>query len=326
MNTILVTGGAGFIGSNLIGRLLSSGKKDRVICFDNLNDFYDPKFKLENIRHFRKNNNFKFIKGDVRDLGSLKRIFKQDKPTVIVHLAAKANTRLAVDDPYEYQSINVIGTINLLELAKDFGARNFVLASSSSVYGNKNRTPFSEDDRTDYPLSPYGVTKKTCELLAHTYYHNFGLNTTCLRFFTVYGENNRPDMVMYKWAHNILTGKPIEISGKGERRRDYTYVGDIVNAIVKTLNKPLGYEIINLGNSNPISLKELLVIFEKVSGKKAAVKSRPSHNASMEITYADISRAKKILGWQPETDIERGVARLIKWFRNERLKKIAKQV
>lgn len=326
MNTILVTGGAGFIGSNLIARLLASGKKTRVICFDNLNDFYDPKFKLENIKYFRKNNNFKFIKGDVRDLDSLKRVFKKEKPAIVVHLAAKANTRFAVDDPHEYQSVNVTGTINMLELAKDFGVGNFILASSSSIYGNKNRIPFSENDRTDYPLSPYGVTKKTCELLAHTYYHNFGLNATCLRFFTVYGENNRPDMVMYKWAHNILTGKPIEISGKGERRRDYTYVGDIVNAIVKTLNKPLGYEIINLGNSNPVSLKELLAIFEKVSGKKAAVKSRPSHNASAEITYADISKAKKILGWQPKTDIEQGVARLVRWFRDKRLKKITKQV
>lgn len=326
MNTILVTGGAGFIGSNLIGRLLISREKIRVICVDNLNDFYEPKWKLENIRPFRKNRNFRFVKGDVRDLNFLKRVFKKEKPDVVVHLAAKANARLAVDDPHEYQSVNVTGTINMLELAKDFGVKNFVLASSSSVYGNKNRIPFHEDDRTDYPLSPYGVTKKTGELLAHTYHHNFGLNAICLRFFTVYGENNRPDMVMYKWAKNILTGKPIEISGKGERRRDYTYVGDIVDGIVRAMRKPLGYEVINLGNSNPVSLKELLATFEKVSGKKAIVTSRPSHNASVENTYADVSKAKKVLGWRPRTSIERGVAKLIFWMRDERLKQSIKRI
>ncbi len=324
MKTIVVTGGAGAIGSNLIAKLLSHKNKYRVICVDNLNDFYDLKFKLFNIRLFRKNQNFVFRKVDIRDLVAMKRVFKKEKPEYIIHLAAKANTRLAVDEAHDYRSNNIDGTINMLELAREYRIKNFVFASSSSVYGNKNKIPFNEDDHTDYPLSPYGVTKKTGELLAYTYHHNFGLNITCLRFFTVYGENNRPDMVMYQWADNILNDRPIKISSNGQRKRDYTYVGDIVDGIIRALNKPLGYEVINLGNSSPVSLKELLAIFEKVSDKKATVVSRPSHNASVENTYADISKAKKILNWQPKINIEQGVTRLVKWFRDERLKKIVK--
>lgn len=321
MKTILVTGGAGFIGSNLIAKLLSQKKGARVVCVDNLNDFYDPKTKLANIFSFRKNPRFSFFKKDIRDFQALEKIFKKEKPEAVVHLAAQANTRLAVSDPRTYHSNNIDGTLNLLELAKDHGVKNFIFASSSSVYGNKNKIPFHEEDRTDFPISPYGVTKKTGELLAHAYHHNFGLNITCLRFFTVYGENNRPDMVMYKWARNILTNQPIEISGRGDRSRDYTYVGDIVTGIERALNKPLGFEVINLGNSRPVSLKKLLLIFEKVSGRKAIVNSRPSHNASVENTYTDISKAKKVLGWEPRTNIEQGVAKLVRWFKNSHLKK-----
>ena len=321
MKTILVTGGAGFIGSNLIAKLLSRKDVAKVICVDNLNDFYSPKIKLANISLFKKNPRFSFYKKDIRDFTSLQKIFKKEKPEIVVHLAAQANTRLAVNDPRTYQSNNVDGTINLLELAKDHGIKNFIFASSSSVYGNKNKIPFSEEDRTDFPISPYGVTKKTGELLAHAYHHNFGLNITCLRFFTVYGENNRPDMVMYKWASHILTDQPIEISGAGKRSRDYTYVGDIVAGIEKALQKPLGFEVINLGNSRPVSLKKLLLIFEKVSGQKAVVNSRPSHHASIENTYTDITKAKKVLGWEPKTNIEQGVAKLVSWFRNNHLKK-----
>lgn len=323
MKTILVTGGAGFIGSNLIAKLLSSQKTGRVVCLDNLNDFYDPKIKLANLSSFRRDPRFVFYKKDIRDFASLQKIFKKEKLEAIIHLAAQANTRLAVDDPRSYQSNNVDGTINLFELAKDHETKNFIFASSSSVYGNKNKIPFKEDDRTDFPISPYGVTKKAGELLAHAYHHNFKMKITCLRFFTVYGENNRPDMVMYKWAKNILTGQPIEMSGTGERRRDYTYVGDIVDGIEKALKKPLGFEVINLGNSHPVSLKELLKIFEKVSGKKAVVKFRPSHQASVENTFTDISKAKKILDWQPKTNIEQGVAKLVSWFRDRHFKEPA---
>lgn len=317
-----MTGGAGFIGSNLIAKLLSRKGVARVICVDNLNDFYSPRIKLANISSFKKNPRFCFYKKDIRDFDSLQKIFKKEKPEIVAHLAAQANTRLAVSDPKSYHSNNIDGTLNLLELAKNHGVKNFVFASSSSVYGNKNKIPFTEEDRTDFPISPYGVTKKTGELLAHAYHHNFSLNVTCLRFFTVYGENNRPDMVMYKWARNILTDQPIEISGQGERRRDYTYVGDIVAGIERAVKKPLGFEVINLGNSRPVSLKELLKIFEKVSGRKATVISRPSHNASVEDTYTDISKAKKILGWEPKTNIEQGVVKLVGWFRNNRLKNI----
>lgn len=322
MKTILVTGGAGFIGSNLIAKLLSSRRVAKVVCVDNLNDFYSPKVKLANLASFKKHPRLSFYKKDIRDFDSLHKIFKKEKPEAVVHLAAQANTRLAVNDPREYQSNNVDGTLNLFELAKDYQVKNFVFASSSSVYGNKNKIPFNEEDRTDFPISPYGVTKKTGELLAHAYHHNFGLNITCLRFFTVYGENNRPDMVMYKWARNILTNQPIEMSGQGDRRRDYTYVGDIVTGIVMALKKPLGFEVINLGNSRPVSLKELLKIFEKVSGKKAMVKFRPSHQASVENTFTDISKAKKVLGWEPKINIEQGVTKLVSWFRGCHLKEL----
>lgn len=317
MKTILVTGGAGFIGSNFLSRLLFSGNKYRLVCVDNLDELYSysAKLKRANIAPFAKNRNFIFYKTDIRDIGALKRIFKKERPDLIVHLAAKVNPRLAVSDPQEYNSVNIGGTQNILELAREYSVKNVVLASSSSVYGNKNKVPLSEEDRTDYPLSPYGATKKATELLAYTYHHNHGLNVTCLRFFTAYGENNRPDLVTFKWVKNILENRPIEMSGRGKRERDYTYVGDIVSGIIKAMNKPLGYEVINLGNSSPLSLQELLALIEGATKKKAIIKFRPSHGASVEKTFANISRAKKILGWEPKTSTEKGIAKLVSWYK-----------
>lgn len=318
MKTVLVTGGAGFIGSNLIAALLNK-KKYRIACIDNFDSFYDPRLKQKNIASFKGNKNFVLYKKDIRDQKSLQSVFKKEKPDYVIHLAGQGNARLAVENPRFYQAVNVDGTLNLLELSKDYKVKNFLFASSSSVYGNQGKVPFSEDDRTDLQISPYGATKKAAELLAHTYHHNFGLNVICLRFFNAYGEGLRPDLVMYKWIDNILRNKEIELSGAGTRQRDYTYVGDIVEGVIKAMGKPLGYEIINLGNSKPVSLKTLLATMEKMIGKKALVKTRPSHKASVELTFADISKAKRLLKWQPKVNLEEGITRLVSWFRKNRL-------
>ncbi|MFZ2769807.1 MAG: GDP-mannose 4,6-dehydratase [Minisyncoccia bacterium] len=318
MKTVLVTGGAGFIGSNLSGELLKRGY--RVVCIDNFDPLYDPRFKEGNIEPFRTNSNYVLYKSDIREFENLKDIFKKEKPTYVVHLAARPDTRDAVKNPWDYISVNIGGTLNVLEACKDSEIENLVMASSSSVYGNDPSMPWSESIKADKPLSPYGATKKTTELLAHSYQHNFGLNITCIRYFNAYGENNRPTMVPYIWTDAILNDKEIEISGDGSRSRDYTYIGDVVEGTILAMEKPLGFEVLNIGNSDPVSLNELLSVFEKVTGIKAKVKSRPSHKASVESTFADITKAKILLGWEPKTSIEDGIEKLVTWFRNNRLK------
>ena len=318
MKTILVTGAAGFIGSNLTLALLAQGY--RVVGVDNFDDTYDARFKEANIAPFLTNANFVLNRTDIRDLPELKAVFEAEKPSYVVHLAAKADTRKAVDTPRLYTSVNIDGTLNILELCREHPVLNLVIASSSSVYGNSSHVPFTEDQPADRPISPYGATKRAAELLAHTCHHNFGVNITCLRYFNAVGENNRPGMVPYIWAEKILNEEEIEISGDGSRKRDYTYIGDIVRGTILAMEKPLGFEVINLGNNTPASLNELLAIFEKVIGTKVKVKNRPSHGASVEITYADVSKAKKLLDWEPEVSLEEGITRLVAWFRLNRMK------
>jgi len=318
MKTVLVTGAAGFIGSNLTQALLEKGY--RVIGVDNFDDTYDPQFKESNIIPFRDNANFKIERVDIRDEKALRTVFETNKPSYVIHLAAKADTRDAVQAPRLYTSVNIDGSLNILELCKEFPVENLVIASSSSVYGNSPQVPFTEDQPADRPISPYGATKRAVEHLAHTYHHNFGMNIICLRYFNAHGENNRPGMVPYIWAEKLLKGEEIEISGDGSRKRDYTYIGDIVRGTILAMEKPLGFEVINLGNSTPASLNELLAIFEKVIGIKAKVKSRPSHGASVEVTFADITKAKKLLNWEPKVSLEEGITRLVAWFRVNRLK------
>ena len=319
METVLVTGGAGFIGSNLILELLK--QKYRVVCVDNFDDTYELKFKEEHISPFLKNKNFVLYRVDICDMESLRSVFEKEKPVYIVHLAAKADTRDAVKNPYIYISVNIFGTLNILELSKEFGLKRVVMASSGSVYGNNRNLPWKEEENTDLPLSAYGATKKTTEMLAYTYHHNFGMNIICLRYFNVYGENNRPNMVPYKWAEAFLCGKEIELSGEGTRKRDFTYVGDVVNATILAITSSLQYEILNIANSQPVSLKELLLVFEKITGLKANVCSRPSHKASVNEMYADSTKAQKLLNWKPEVSIEEGISKLVTWFRENRLKK-----
>lgn len=317
MKTVLVTGAAGFIGSNLTHALLERGY--RVVGIDNFDDTYDPLFKEANIAPFQGSGDFKLERIDIRDAGALKAVFEAEKPSYVIHLAAKADTRKAVDTPRIYTSVNIDGTLNVLEVCRENPVENLVIASSSSVYGNSSRVPFTEEEPADRPLSPYGATKRAIEHLAYTYYHNFNMNITCLRYFNAHGENNRPNMVPYIWAEKLLRGEEIEISGDGSRKRDYTYVGDIVRATVLAMEKPLGFEVINIGNNTPVSLNELLAAFEKIIGIKAKVKSRPSHGASVEVTYADVSKAKKLLNWEPQTSLEEGLTKLVAWFRANRL-------
>lgn len=323
MKTILVTGGAGFIGSNLIETLLKRKTVGRVVCVDNLDPFYDISFKKENIRPFLNNEKFVFYETDIRDRAALKTVFETEKPTHVVHLAAKANTRLSVNEPDEYESVNVLGTLNLLEFAKEHKIKNFVFISSSSVYGNSAVAPFSESGITDRPLAPYGASKKAGEVLAYTYYHNFKLPVICLRLFNAYGERQRPDLVLYKWVENILKDNPIEMSGEGKRARDFTYVGDVVRAIELAMNHGKGYEILNIGNSKPISLKALLALTEKTLGKKAIIKTRTSHHASVEKTSANIRKAKNVLGWEPKVSLEEGIKRFSVWLRENRFKDVS---
>lgn len=317
METVLVTGAAGFIGSNVVPALLD--KNYRVVGVDNFDDTYDLRFKESNIAPFVDNSNFVLARVDIRDERAMSALFEEHKPAYVVHLAAKADTRKAVDAPREYVSVNIDGTLNILELCRDYPVKNLAMASSSSVYGDSSQVPFTEDQAADRPLSPYGATKRATELLAHSYHHNFNMNITCLRFFNAHGENNRPGMVPYVWAEKLLHGEEIELSGGGSPKRDYTYIGDIVRGVILAMEKPLGFEVINLGNSSPASLSELLTIFEKILKVTAKVKVRPSNPASVEETYANIDKAKRLLGWQPEVSLEDGIMRLVAWYRANRL-------
>ncbi|MBX4199211.1 GDP-mannose 4,6-dehydratase [Candidatus Parcubacteria bacterium] len=319
MKTVLITGGAGFIGSHLCEHLLRDPKVKRVVCIDNLDPTYPVKYKKENLSLLLPSKKFKFYKKDIRDRKALEAIFKKEKPDYVVHLAAKTDTRSSVHEAAEHESVNILGTLNIFDLAKDHKVKKVVFFSSSSVYGNTAKPPFKETDMLNFPLAPYGATKIAGEVLAYTYFFNFGLPIVCFRIFNAYGPRLRPSLVLYKWVESIMGGKVIEMSGTGTRKRDFTYVGDIVEAVDRALKADVGYEIVNVGNSSPITLKELLRIIEKVTRKKALVKSRPSSKASVELTYADVSKAKKVLGWKPKTSMEKGVSIFVDWFKENRL-------
>jgi UDP-glucuronate 4-epimerase len=251
---LLVSGGAGFIGSHLIDRLLENGTE--VVCFDNFDDFYDPRIKRENIKPYLKKKNFKLVEGDLRNREFLKKLFKEDKIARIIHLAARAGVRASLKDPILYEEVNVKGTLNLLELAKEYGVEQFIFASSSSVYGAKTRVPFKEEERLGPPLSPYAVSKRGGELLSYTYSHLYDLPVTILRLFTVYGPRQRPEMAIHKFTRLIDEDREIPMFGEGTSRRDYTYISDIIEGIIRALEKKFAYEIFNLGNSHTLELKD----------------------------------------------------------------------
>lgn len=317
MSVILVTGGAGFIGSHLCDRLLNIGEK--VICLDNLNSYYSPKQKIRNIQHNFCNKNFAFVTLDIQKKDQLEQVFLKNKITKIVHLAARAGVRPSIEKPLWYKDTNVSGTLNLLELARQYDIKNFIFASSSSVYGNNKKVPFSETDNVDCPISPYAASKKAGELFCYTYSHLFKLNVTCLRFFTVYGPRGRPDMAPFMFTDKISKGIPIEMFGDGTTKRDYTYIGDIIDGIISALQKSFRFEIINLGNNRPVELRYFISIIEKYLNKKAKIKKMPMQLGDVEITFADITKAKKLLGYNPKISIEEGMKRFIDWYKKKNL-------
>lgn len=312
---ILITGGAGFIGSHLCEKLIDLNHK--IICIDNFNNYYNPKIKENNLKNIIDNKNFTLYRLDILNKEKINEIFSSQKINIIIHLAARAGVRSSLSNALLYEAVNVQGTINLLEACKDYGIKKFIFASSSSVYGDNKKVPFSEDDNVDNPVSPYGATKKSGELICYTYHHLYDISILCFRLFTVYGPRQRPEMAIHKFTRHILEEKPIEVYGNGTSSRDYTYIDDIISGIISSLDKINGYEIINLGNSKPINLLKLINLIEKVISRKAVIKYADAQPGDVFTTYADIRKAKKMLKYQPETSIEEGIENFIKWYKKK---------
>ncbi len=322
MTTILVTGCAGFIGSHTTQALLKQGYQ--VIGIDNLNNYYNPTWKKQNLERFNHEDHFTFNCLDIRNQDSLAQIFQDQKEQgqpiqKILHLAARAGVRPSIKDPLLYEEVNVRGTLNLLELARKYTVPHFIFASSSSVYGNQDKIPFSETDPVNEPVSPYAATKKAGEMLCHTYAHLYDINMTCLRFFTVYGSAGRPDMAPYLFTKAILNNEAINKFGDGTSQRDYTYIADIVAGITAAVKQEFKYEIFNLGNNTPVSLNEFITTLEEVIGKKAKINQMGMQPGDVNITYADISKAQKLLGYDPKTSFKEGLTKFVKWYRQERM-------
>jgi UDP-glucuronate 4-epimerase len=317
MKNILITGGAGFIGSHLADRLLTEGGW-QVSVVDDFNDFYVPAIKRENVNRQKTNQNYRLFEADIRDKNALAEVFKENALDCIVHLAARAGVRPSLELPLLYSQTNVDGTVNLLELAREYGIKQFVFGSSSSVYGINAKVPFSEDDPIRQPISPYAATKAAGELLCHTYTHLYGIRCVCLRFFTVYGPRQRPDLAIHKFARLLSEGKPIPVFGDGTTRRDYTYIDDILAGVRAAIDYGASdYEVINLGESRTVELRELISLLEKELGVEAKIDRQPLQPGDVPQTYADISKARSLLGYNPQTQIEVGIQRFVEWFRNQ---------
>lgn len=311
---ILITGGAGFIGSATAKALIERG--DRVVLIDNFDDYYDPQLKRDRIKTLLqgKRKYFTLYTGDIRDMKFLEKIFKKEKPEKVLHLAAMAGVRSSLLDPKLYADVNIMGFINMLECAVKYQVRNFVYASSSSVYGNNKKTPFSETDPVDTPVSPYAATKKANELIAHVYSHIYKLPTTGLRFFTVYGPWGRPDMALFLFTKNIFSGKPIEVNNHGKMSRNFTYIDDIVSGTITTLDADFPYAVMNIGGDRENTLLEFIEEIEKNTGKKAIQKMMPLPDGDVISTTADIRKLRK-LGWKPTTRIDAGIKNFVDWYK-----------
>ena len=314
----LVTGGAGFIGSHLVERLLAEGH--RVICLDNFDDFYDPALKRRNLTQVLKDSKFCLVEGDLRDEDLLHKLFPEEKIEIVAHLAARAGVRPSIENPLLYADVNIRGTLNLLEACKKYKVRRVVFASSSSVYGNNLKVPFAEEDPVDNPISPYAATKKAGELICHTYHHLYGMDIACLRYFTVYGPRQRPEMAIHQFTRLIAEEKKVTLFGDGSSRRDYTYIGDAIEGTIAALGREHGYEIYNIGESQTTSLAQLVQWIEEQLKKKARVEYLPAQPGDVERTYADIRKAIERLGYRPRTDIREGLARFIRWYIEEGFK------
>ncbi len=317
MSTYFITGGAGFIGSTLSERLLKEGNK--VVTIDNFCDFYNPKIKENNVKELLKNPNFKLYRKDTRDRQAIKEIFDDNNIDIVMHLAAMAGVRPSIENPILYQEVNCMGTQNILEEMKLHNIKNLVMASSSSVYGNCKEVPFREDMVVDFAISPYAATKKANEVMTHVYHKLFDMNVIMLRFFTVYGPKQRPDLAINKFTRLMLEGKEIPMFGDGTTSRDYTYIDDIVDGIVKACNYALTnkevYEILNIGNSSPTSLKEMINTIAEALKVTPNIKQLPMQPGDVDRTYADISKAKKLIGYEPKTPFKEGINNFIKWYK-----------
>lgn len=309
---ILITGGAGFIGSSLVDRLLAEGNE--VVVIDNLNEFYNPELKKNNMKLHQTNPYYKFYNVDITEFDHIKEVFLKEKPTHIIHLAAWAGVRPSINNPILYENVNVIGTFNLLELCKSMEIVNFVFASSSSVYGTNSKVPFSEDDPINQPISPYAVTKRAGELHCYTYSTLYDIPISCLRFFTVYGPRQRPEMAIHKFSRMIDRGQRLTMFGNGLTKRDYTYIDDIVEGILGVLVNPRPFEIYNIGNSSTVELRRLIEILEDGLGKKANIEILEEQPGDVPITFSDISKLNQHVGFKPKVSIEKGIESFLRWY------------
>ncbi len=311
LQSVLVTGGAGFIGSHLCERLLAESRE--VIIVDDLNDFYSPQLKKANLDQVRAFGNVVFYQCDICDFNEVDSIVRRHQPDAIVHLAARAGVRPSLEQPLLYERVNVHGTMVLLEAARASGVNKFVFASSSSVYGAANRVPFVEDDHLNLPISPYAATKIAGEKICFTYSHLYGIQAICLRFFTVYGPRQRPDLAIRKFIEMVDSGEPIPVFGDGSTARDYTYIDDIVDGITAAIEHPCRFEVLNLGNSHPVSLAMMIRTIENAVGKQAKMKPLPIQPGDVPITFADISKARDLLGYSPQVTFSDGIRRFVEW-------------
>lgn len=321
---ILLTGGAGFIGSHVAQALLRRGIPFAIV--DELNDFYSPQRKEENLAEVRRCGSFDFVRQDICNQPELSGTFERFRPDVVVHLAARAGVRPSLDNPILYERVNIAGTLNLLDLCREYGVPKFVFASSSSVYGVAERVPFAESETQLRPISPYAATKLSGEMLCFTYAYLYGITAICLRFFTVYGPRQRPDLAIHKFTELLETGRPLPIFGDGLSGRDYTYVEDIVAGVLASIDYVPApgpgnsrYEIFNLGNSHPVRLGELVELLERATGRKAVRQRLPEQPGDVPVTWADISKAKRLLGYDPLTPIAKGLDQFVSWYRGTRI-------
>jgi UDP-glucuronate 4-epimerase len=312
MEKIMVTGAAGFIGSKVAEKLLKENNK--VIGIDNLNNYYDIRLKQWRLDVLKKYKNFSFYQIDIENIDVLRGVFKNQKIEAVINLAARAGVRYSLENPFIYHSTNAGGNLNLLEMCREFNIKKYILASTSSLYAGQE-TPFKEDLPVNNPISPYAATKKAAEAMAYTYHYLYGIDVSIVRYFTVYGPAGRPDMSPFRFIKWIIEGTTLTIYGDGNQERDFTYVDDIAEGTVRAI-KPVGYEVINLGNSQPHKLSEMITIIEKYTAQKASYQYEHFHKADMKSTWADISKAKNILCWKPEIDLDEGIKRTVEWTKD----------
>jgi len=308
---LLVTGCAGFIGWRVSKKLLGEGHQ--VVGIDNLNDYYDVRLKQYRLEDLKAHKNFTFYQGDIENLEFLEGVFRKHSFDAVINEAARAGVRASLQNPFVYFTTNALGTLNLLELCKNYGVPKFVLASTSSLYAGQPM-PFKEDLPVNTPISPYAASKKSAEVIAYTYHYLYGIDVSVVRYFTVYGPAGRPDMSVFRFIKWIMEEKPLEVFGDGSQSRDFTYIDDIAEGTILAL-KPLGYEIINLGNNQPHKLSDVIRLIEEFTGKTARVENREFHKADLKATWADITKARELLGWQPKVSLEEGIRRTVDWFK-----------